>query len=168
MMKGQKTEKEFLQEYNADIYEKPSVTVDMLIFSVAEEENDNYRKLPEKVLKLLLIKRGEHPYMGQWALPGGFVGVRESVDDAAVRELRAETNIENIYMEQLYTWGEVHRDPRTRVISCSYMALVDSTAQKVQGGDDAAEAGWFKLDYSLVKERKPSLKTVISMRNGCF
>jgi len=158
MMKGQKTEKEFLQEYNADIYEKPSVTVDMLIFSVAEEENDNYRKLPEKVLKLLLIKRGEHPYMGQWALPGGFVGVRESVDDAAVRELRAETNIENIYMEQLYTWGDVHRDPRTRVISCSYMALVDSTAQKVQAGDDAAEAGWFKLDYSLVKEKKTILE----------
>ncbi len=157
-MKGQKTEKEFLQEYNADIYEKPSVTVDMLIFSVAEEENDNYRKLPEKVLKLLLIKRGEHPYMGQWALPGGFVGVRESVDDAAVRELRAETNIENIYMEQLYTWGDVHRDPRTRVISCSYMALVDSTAQKVQAGDDAAEAGWFKLDYSLVKEKKTILE----------
>jgi len=157
-MKGQKTEKEFLQEYNADIYEKPSVTVDMLIFSVAEEENDNYRKLPEKVLKLLLIKRGEHPYMGQWALPGGFVGVRESVDDAAVRELRAETNIENIYMEQLYTWGDVHRDPRTRVISCSYMALVDSTAQKVQAGDDAAEAGWVKLDYSLVKEKKTILE----------
>lgn len=157
-MKGQKTEKEFLQEYNADIYEKPSVTVDMLIFSVAEEENDNYRKLPEKVLKLLLIKRGEHPYMGQWALPGGFVGVRESVEDAAVRELRTETNIENIYMEQLYTWGDVHRDPRTRVISCSYMALVDSAAQRVQAGDDAAEAVWFKLDYSLVKEKKTMLE----------
>lgn len=128
------TEEQFLKTYDAGVYERPSVTVDMLIFTVMEREQDNYRKLSEKSLQLLLIQRGEHPYLGQWALPGGFVGVHESLDEAARRELFTETNIDNIYMEQLYTWGEVQRDPRMRVISCSYMTLVDRTALNVQAG----------------------------------
>lgn len=148
------TEEEFLKTYDASIFEKPSVTVDMLIFTVMDEKEENYRKLPEKSLKLLMIKRGEHPYIGQWALPGGFVGVKESVDAAASRELKSETNIDNIYMEQLYTWGEVSRDPRTRVISCSYMALVDSTALQIKAGDDAADASWFNIKYKLFEEKK--------------
>lgn len=114
------TEEQFLTTYDASKYERPSVTVDMLILTVTEEEKKNYRKLPEKVLKLLMIKRGDHPYMGQWALPGGFVQMNESLDEAAGRELKEETNIDDIYMEQLYTWGDVARDPRTRVISASY------------------------------------------------
>lgn len=99
------TEEQFLKSYNAGAYERPSVTVDMLIFTVMEQEQNNYRKLSEKSLQLLLIKRGQHPYLGQWALPGGFVSVNESIEDAARRELYTETNIDNIYMEQLYTWG---------------------------------------------------------------
>ena len=109
------TEEQFLARYDAGKYERPSVTVDMLIFTVTDEENQNYRKLPEKVLRLLLIKRGDHPYIGQWALPGGFVEMDESLDEAALRELQEETNIKNIYMEQLYTWGDIGRDPRTRL-----------------------------------------------------
>ncbi|MCX7710725.1 MAG: NUDIX hydrolase [Clostridia bacterium] len=152
------TEDEFLQEYDASIYERPSVTVDMLIFTVMNEKKENYRKLSEKSLKLLLIKRGDHPYMGQWALPGGFVSVKESIDEAALRELKTETNIDSIYMEQLYTWGEVNRDPRTRIISCSYMALVDSAALDIKAGDDAAEAFWFDLKYKVVQEKKSILE----------
>ncbi|OBZ14077.1 ADP-ribose pyrophosphatase [Bacillus sp. FJAT-27264] len=146
------TEAQFLTTYNADAYEHPSLTVDMLIFTVMDLEQNNYRKLPQKSLQLLLIKRGEHPYLGQWALPGGFVAVDESIEDAARRELYSETNIEDLYMEQLFTWGAVHRDPRTRVISCSYMALVDRTTLDVQAGDDAVEAAWFDVSYALEDE----------------
>jgi len=151
-------EEEFLRKYDASLYEKPSVTVDMLIFTVMNEEKENYRKLPEKSFKILMIKRGEHPFMGQWALPGGFVAINESVDEAALRELKSETNIEDIYMEQLYTWGEVERDPRMRVISCSYMALVDSTALEIKAGDDADEAKWFNVKYDLAEEKNTILE----------
>ncbi|WP_438492850.1 NUDIX hydrolase [Paenibacillus sp. IHBB 3054] len=152
------TEEQFLKTYDAGMYERPSVTVDMLIFTVMEREQDNYRKLSEKSLQLLLIQRGEHPYLGQWALPGGFVGVHESLDEAARRELFTETNIDNIYMEQLYTWGEVQRDPRMRVISCSYMALVDRTALNVQAGDDAADAAWFEVSHEILEASRRELE----------
>jgi 8-oxo-dGTP diphosphatase len=148
------TEEQFLARYDAGKYERPSVTVDMLIFTVTDEENQNYRKLPEKVLRLLLIKRGDHPYIGQWALPGGFVEMDESLDEAALRELQEETNIKNIYMEQLYTWGDIGRDPRTRVISTSYMALVDSSALEIQASDDADDAKWFTVSCKLFQEHK--------------
>jgi 8-oxo-dGTP diphosphatase len=148
------TETEFLQQYDVGKYERPSVTADILIFTVMDEAKVNYRKLPAKVLKLLLIQRGNHPFLGQWALPGGFVNIDEDLGTAARRELREETNLDLIYLEQLYTWGEVHRDPRTRVISCSYLALLDSTALAVRAGDDAAAAQWFQVDYRTVA--KPS------------
>ncbi|MEK3877543.1 NUDIX domain-containing protein [Paenibacillus sp. FSL H8-0122] len=152
------SEEQFLQNYNAGSYERPSVTVDMLIFTVMEQEQNNYRKLADKSLQLLLIQRGEHPFLGQWALPGGFVGISESVEEAARRELYSETNIDNIYMEQLYTWGDVDRDPRMRVISCSYMALVDRKALDVQAGDDAAAAAWFDVSYHILETRREVLE----------
>jgi len=148
------TEEQFLSIYDAGKYEKPSVTVDMLIFTVTKEEKKNYRKLSEKVLKLLLIKRGDHPFIGQWALPGGFVQMKESLDDAALRELKEETNIDHIYMEQLYTWGDVGRDPRTRVISVSYMSLVDSSTMDIRASDDADDAKWFSVSAKLYQEQK--------------
>ncbi|NMA67618.1 MAG: NUDIX hydrolase [Clostridiaceae bacterium] len=148
------TEEEFLASYDPDKFERPSVTVDMLIFTVADEEKDNYRKLPDKVLKLLLIKRGDHPCLGQWALPGGFVNMNESLEEAALRELKEETNIDNIYMEQLYTWGDVDRDPRTRIISTSYMSLTDSSTLDVKASDDADDAKWFTVSCKLHQEQK--------------
>ncbi|UWG96545.1 NUDIX hydrolase [Dehalobacter sp. DCM] len=148
------TEKEFLKTYDPNKFDRPSVTVDMLIFTVAERENKNYRTLPEKELKVLMIKRADHPCIGQWALPGGFVQMDESLDEAALRELKEETNIDNIYMEQLYTWGDVHRDPRTRIISTAYMSLVDSTSLDIQSGDDADDARWFTVSCQLQQEQK--------------
>jgi len=153
------TESQFLATYDANNYERPSVTVDMLIFTVTDEEKKNYRKLPEKVLRLLLIKRGDHPYIGQWALPGGFVHMDESLDEAALRELKEETNIDEIYMEQLYTWGDVGRDPRTRVISASYMSLVDSSALDIKASDDADDAKWFTVSCRLYQEQKTVTET---------
>lgn len=154
------TEEEFLKQYNSDIYKKTSLTVDMLIFTVMEEEKESYRKLPEKSLKILLVKRGKHPAIGKWALPGGFISIDESLDEAAVRVLRAETNVDNIYIEQLYTWGEVNRDPRTRVISSSYMALVDSSSLSIKAGTNEEDASWFNVDYKLLEEKN------LDMANG--
>lgn len=152
------TEEEFLKQYDYSIYQRPSFTVDMLIFTVINEEKENYRKLPEKSLKILLVKRGDHPYIGKWALPGGFVDVNESLDEAALRVLRAETNINDIYMEQLYTWGEVNRDPRTRVISSSYMALIDSNSLSIKAGCHEEDAAWFNVRYNLLQEKKEAVE----------
>ncbi len=148
------TEQQFLAAYDAGKYERPSITVDMLIFTVTDEDKENYRKLPEKVLRLLMIKRGDHPYIGQWALPGGFVLMDESLDEAALRELKEETNIGKLYMEQLYTWGDVSRDPRTRVISTSYMSLVESSTLDIRASDDADDAKWFTVSCRLYQEQK--------------
>lgn len=148
------TEKEFLAAYNPYKYERPSVTVDMLIFTVTDAKKRNYRTLPDKELKLLLIKRGEHPFIGQWALPSGFAKMDESLEQAAVRELKEETNIDSIYMEQLYTWGEADRDPRARIISTSYMALADSSTLEVVANDDAADAKWFSVQCKLFQEHR--------------
>ena len=82
-------------EYKPGNYERPSVTVDMLLFTVVEKEVEDIRKLNEKELKVLLIKRKDHPYIGQWAIPGGFVGIDESLEDAAYRELKEETNVDS-------------------------------------------------------------------------
>lgn len=152
------TEEEYLKRYDVSTFERPSVTVDTLVFTVMNEEKENYRKLPEKSLKLLMVRRGEHPYIGEWALPGGFVGMKESIEEAALRELKTETNVENIYFEQLYTWGEVERDPRTRVISCSYLSLIDNNAMEIKAGDDADDAKWFTVKYNLLQEEKNHTK----------
>lgn len=148
------TETEFLAAYDPNRYGRPSVTVDLLIFTVTDEETGSYRRLPGKALKLLLVRRADHPFLGQWALPGGFVRTDESLDEAAVRELREETNVERVYLEQLYTWGDVRRDPRTRVISASYLSLADSSCLDVKAGSDAGEAGWFTVVCRLTQERK--------------
>lgn len=148
------TEKEYLDQYDVSQYDRPSVTVDTAIFTICSDEEVNKRNLEEKELHVLLIKRGGHPYRGQWALPGGFVHPKENVDDAAIRELKEETNLDCRYMEQLYTWGEVDRDPRTRVISVSYLALIDSSQVIIQAGDDAAEAKWFSVKETVYKKDK--------------
>jgi len=139
------TEKEFLEQYDASKYDRPSVTVDMLIF---KSENNN--------LKLLMIKRGDHPFIGKWALPGGFVNIDEDLDKAAQRELKEETGLDNIYMEQIHTWGDVGRDPRTRIITTAYMALINENL-KVKADDDAADADWFEINYKVDKNINKSV-----------
>jgi 8-oxo-dGTP diphosphatase len=113
--------------------ERPGVTVDVVIFS-----------LREKDLKVLLVRRGQPPFAGRWAIPGGFVRLDESLDDAARRELEEETGVRDVYLEQLYTFGEPKRDPRGRVITVAYVALVpeDVTAR---AGDDAAAVAWHSV-----------------------
>jgi len=148
------TEREFLAKYRAEDYERPSVAADMVIFTVTDEAADSYRKLPEKELRILLIRRGGHPFLGKWALPGGFVQPGETTEQAAARELREETGVDDVYLEQLYTFSDIGRDPRTWVMSCSYMALINSDKLELRAGDDAADAAWFKVSYRLLREQK--------------
>ncbi len=143
-------ESTFLANYDMTAFDRPSVTVDMLLLTVDEIKSENIRKLPEKTLKILLIQRNEHPYLGQWAIPGGFVRMNESLDQAAYRELSEETGVDNVYLEQLYTFGAVNRDPRGRIISSAYMSLVDMHQITTKAGTDASDAKWFDIRYNVV------------------
>ena len=113
-------------------YPRGSLRVDCVVFGFDEGE-----------LKVLLIRRGLAPFRGKWALPGGFVRVDETLDAAARRELAEETALTKIFLEQLYTFGAVDRDPRERVVSVAYYALVKLAEHPATGGTDASEAGWF-------------------------
>lgn len=146
------TEKEFLAAYRPGDYVRPSVAADMVIFTVTEESINNYRKLPQKQLSVLLIERGGHPFLGCFALPGGFVRPNETTLEAAKRELREETGLDHVYLEQLYTFSEPERDPRTWVMSCSHMALIDSSKVQPKAGDDARRAAWFQVTLQLLDE----------------
>ena len=125
--------------YNVKQFERPSVAVDLIMLTVIKGD-----------LKVLLIKRGLWPFVGCWSLPGGFVKVTESLEDAAKRELKEETGVdpEKVYLEQLYTFGEPKRDPRTRVISVAYFALVDSAEIKpfVTGEEEIKEVKWYSVN----------------------
>ena len=99
------SEKDFLKDYDSSLYEKLSMTVDIAIFSVSSEKVENYRKTSDKKFSILLVKRKTYPFKDMWCLPGGFVNVSESLDDAAKRILINETNLKDIYLEQLYTFG---------------------------------------------------------------
>lgn len=129
-------------------YPRPSVATDVVLFTVADQPQEDYRKLPEKHLEVLLINRGLHPYQGSWALPGGFMMEGESLETAALRELQEETAASSLYLEQLYTFSEPGRDPRSWVISSAYMALIPKQSFVPKAGDDAADARWFKVGYS--------------------
>lgn len=119
------SEEEFLAHYDSTQFEKLSLTTDILIFSVSSGLQESYRKLSDKYFSLLLVYRDNYPFKDKWCLPGGFVRIDESIDAAATRILTTETNLSNIYLEQLYTYGQVDRDPRMRIISTAYMALID-------------------------------------------
>ena len=124
-----------IKDYDVTKFERPSVTVDVLLFTINEGK-----------LKLLLIKRNESPFEGMWALPGGFVKMDESLEDAAKRELLEESGVKNVFLEQLYTFGDPKRDPRTRVITVTYFALSEDRDWELNSTTDASEASFFDID----------------------
>ena len=135
-----KEEIDFLKTYDASEYERPSVTADIVVLTLDSSDE----------LSILLIKRGEYPFKGCWAIPGGFLQAgKESIDEAAARELKSETNIDNVYLKQLYTFGNPGRDPRTTVISVAYTALVPKHMLDIKAGDDAQDARLFKIKYDV-------------------
>ncbi len=116
-------------------FARPALTVDIVVFALDEED-----------LKVMLIQRDLEPFAGRWALPGGFVRVEETLDEAARRELKEETGLRNIFLEQLYTFGQVKRDPRERVVTVAYYALVNLEGHQVQASTDARNAAWFAMN----------------------
>ena len=115
-------------------FPKPSLTVDCVVFG-----------LDDRDLKVMLIKRGVPPFEDCWALPGGFVRLDESLETAALRELKEETGIEKVFLEQLYTFGDVARDPRDRVVTVAYYALINLGDHRIQATTDAKDAAWFPV-----------------------
>jgi 8-oxo-dGTP diphosphatase len=116
-------------------YPHPAVTVDIVIFTVRDAQ-----------LKLLLIRRAGEPYQGKWALPGGFIHLDETLEASARRELEEETGVSGVYLEQLYTFGAPDRDPRERVITVAYYALIPSDKLQLRAATDAEAVGWFGMD----------------------
>lgn len=114
-------------------YARPALAVDCVVFGLDED------------LQVLLIQRDLPPFQGRWALPGGFVRMDETLDEAARRELSEETGITRVYLEQLYTFGDLDRDPRERVVSVAYYALVKLSDHRVKAATDAREAAWFSV-----------------------
>jgi len=116
-------------------YPHPAVTTDIVIFTIRQDE-----------LKVLLIKRALSPFQGEWALPGGFVQIDEDLEAGARRELAEETGVRDVYLEQLFTFGEPHRDPRERVITVAYYALIPSDKIELRAASDAEGVSWFGLN----------------------
>ena len=115
-------------------YPRPCVTTDCLIFRKIDSE-----------WHILLIERGNEPFKGCWALPGGFLEMEEDLPTCAARELQEETGLKGIDLHQLFAFGDPYRDPRHRTISIAYWG-VDEMNQEAVGADDAAKARWFALD----------------------
>ncbi len=137
------TEKEYLASYNANDYERPSVAADLLVFTVEDDK-----------LKIVLVRRGEHPYKGKLSLPGVFVGMKETLDEAAQRGITEETGIKDIYFEQLYTWGDVNRDPRMRIISVSYLSLTPREKLNLAAGKRTVSAELYDVDELLASSEE--------------
>lgn len=136
------TETEFLAQYDENKYRRPSVTVDMAVFTPVDS-GDGLR------LGALIIQRGGHPFIGRWALPGGFVRMDEELDAAAERELMEETGVCAVQMRQFGAFAKVDRDPRTRIISVGYYALLPYGTVRPRAGDDAGDADLFSLSVEI-------------------
>mgnify|MGYP002545034984 FL=1 len=128
------TERKFLESYSSDKYKKPSLTADIVLIARDGDKNE-----------LLLIKRGGHPYIDCFALPGGFAEPEESIERTAARELYEETAVENVVFESIGVFSSPGRDPRGWVVSDAFLAVADKKDIRVLAGDDAAKAVWFSV-----------------------
>ena len=140
-------------------YERPALTVDCVIFGL---------DLDEQHLKVMLVERDVEPFAGRWAIPGGFVRKGETLEEAAARELREETGIADVYLEQLYTFGDPGRDPRGWVVSVAYYALVSPDKHSIHATTDARQARWFPVTDvpALAFDHDEILKTALARVRG--
>ncbi len=116
-------------------FKRPNLAVDCVVFGLDDDD-----------LKILLIQRDIEPYKGKWALPGGFVRIDETLEQTAFRELKEETGISNVFLEQLYSFGEINRDPRERVVTVAYYALANLRDHNIKASTDAKDAAWFSVN----------------------
>jgi len=147
-------------------YPHPAVTTDSVVFG-----------FDGKDLHLLLVERGIEPFKGHWALPGGFLKMNETVEEGARRELAEETNVKEIYMEQFHVFSAVDRDPRERVVTVAFIALVRKSDYRVIAGDDAARASWFPADElpvlafdhnAIIRKGRERLQEILQTRPIAF
>ena len=138
-------------------YARPALTVDCVVFGVDDDD-----------LRVLLIQRGLPPFEGKWALPGGFVRIDEPLEEAARRELEEETGLARVFLEQLYTFGAVARDPRERVVSVAFYALVNLRDHHVHAATDARDAAWFGVSDvpRLAFDHADILQTALTRLRG--
>ncbi len=142
------SESEFLAGYRLEDYERPSVAADIVLFAIRSTEEESYRHEPEHRLCLLLIRRGEHPFQGCWALPGGFLRSSETLEECALREITEETGTTPTALRHVGVYSDIGRDPRGRIISNAFLAVSRSGITEVCGGTDAAEAQWFDIAFA--------------------
>lgn len=153
--KGQTLE-EFLAAYDENKYRRPSVTADIAVFTLVRAPGGRHE------IAVLLVRRKDHPFIGTWALPGGFVNMDEELHEAAARELVEETGIPNLPLRQFGAFGGVNRDPRTRIITIGHYALAPYETLQIQAGDDAADAAQFRV--SMMREAVTSHAALYKMR----
>lgn len=159
-MEKYNSDKEFLENYDVTKFDRLSMTSDILLVSVSNQDSINYRKTSKKMISILLVKRNDFPFKEKWCLPGGFLNPKtETLDECAKNVLKRETNLSNIYLEQLYTFDDIKRDPRTRVVSTSYVALVDKNKLTNKLNKDAS---WF--DITEIEEIDNIVK--VTLYNG--
>ncbi|MBR4305481.1 MAG: NUDIX hydrolase [Ruminiclostridium sp.] len=139
--------KKFLEGYNIESYDRPSVATDVVVYTIRQDDSDSFRKDPEKHLSILLIERGEHPFKNKWALPGGFVRMDETVPDAAIREVKEETGVVPSALIYTGVYSELDRDPRGRIISNAFTCIL-ANDEKTTAGSDACNAGWFDISFT--------------------
>ena len=147
-----KEDEKFLELYSDSKYEKPSVTVDGVIFRIKSEQNNNYRKLPLKKLQVFLTKRAFHPFKDKYSVVGTFIDLQHELGDTMKLCVKNKVGLENFYCEQLYTFGEMARDPRTRVLSVGYLMLTDEN-EKLKNGE------WFDVELKEIDFKQRELKS---------
>ena len=136
-------EKDYLEQYNPQKYDKPSVTVDLLVFTIEDDR-----------LKIVLVEREKHPFKNMLALPGTFVSMDETLEAAAARGAYEKLGLSDIYFEQLYTWGDVNRDPRMRIISVSYLAFVPIDKIRLAGGLNTVSVAVYDVDAIILDNKE--------------
>lgn len=145
--------------YSIEEFERPSVAADAVVFGIDRIETDNRKSLKQKKLKLLLVKRGEEPFIGSYSLPGGFLRKGETIGEAAIRELNEEAGVSDPKLIELGVYSKPNRDPRGWIISCCFIALTNTVQLATAGNSDAVSAHWVELE-SISEDNSPDFRLV--------
>ncbi len=165
-----KKNNDFLEAYDINQYDRPSIAADIAVFSIGRKQagGADYRRLPAKTLRILLIRRAEQPFQGEWALPGGCMQKGETIQETARRELKEETGTDKAYLELCGVFSDIGRDPRGWIISQSFIAVLnedDLANGHLEASGDAGEAAWFDITVRKTADRKQEQGNVVTCDN---